>query len=407
VKFAHLADCHIGGWREPRLRDLNLRSFAAAMDRCLLDKVDFVLIAGDLFNTALPDVNAMAAAVQKMRQVRDAGIAIYVIPGSHDYSPSGKTMLDVLEQAGLFTNVVKGEEVEGRLRLHFTVDPRTGAKITGLLGRRGGLEKDYFGMLDREALEREPGFKIFMFHTALAEFKPAGLEEMDAMPVSLLPKGFDYYAGGHVHVVDRGSLNGYRTIVYPGPVFPNNFAELEKLRHGGFCIWRDGQVEAIPLKLHPVESITLDCTAKHPPEVQELLKREVGRRTLRDAILTVRLQGRIEGRVADISFTDLHALAQGQGCLVMLKNTAALESKEYEVVPAARQGTVEDVEASVIREHAVGQGSLFPPGREAQAVQELMAALAAEKDEGERTADFERRLVEHADRIIGLELAKR
>jgi hypothetical protein len=401
VKFAHLADCHIGGWREPRLRELNLRSFAAAMDRCVSEKVDFVLIAGDLFNTALPAVDAMAAAVQKMRQVRDAGIPLYVIPGSHDFSPSGKTMLDVLEQAGLFTNVAKGDEVEGRLRLKFTVDPKTGAKITGLLGRKGGLEKDYFELLDRAALEREPGFKIFLFHTALAEFKPGELEEMDAMPVSLLPKGFAYYAGGHVHVVHRDSIPGYRSIVYPGPVFPNNFAELEKLRYGSFVIWNDGVVEHVPLKLHPVECITLDCTAKHPAEVTERLTQEIGRRQLKDAIVTVRLQGRLEGRVADINFNDAHAKAHGQGCLVVLKNTAGLQSKEYEVAPAAAQGTIEDVEGAVICEHA--KGGLFPAEREPGVVRELMAALAAEKDEGERGADFERRLIEHADRVLGLE----
>ena len=34
-------------------------------------------------------------------------IEVYVIPGSHDFSPSGKTMLDVLENSGLVINVNK------------------------------------------------------------------------------------------------------------------------------------------------------------------------------------------------------------------------------------------------------------------------------------------------------------
>ena len=75
----------------------------------------------------------------------------------------------------------------------------------------------------KEALEKEEGFKIFMFHTALTELKPKELDKMDSAPVSFLPRNFDYYAGGHVHIVKEASLDGYKNIVYPGPLFPNNF----------------------------------------------------------------------------------------------------------------------------------------------------------------------------------------
>ena len=46
-------------------------------------------------------------------------------------------------------------------------------------------------------------------------------------PLSLLPKNFDYYAGGHVHIVDSTKIDGYGLIAYPGPLFPNSFSELE------------------------------------------------------------------------------------------------------------------------------------------------------------------------------------
>ena len=32
MKFAHLSDCHIGGWKENTLRDINLKSFSKAID---------------------------------------------------------------------------------------------------------------------------------------------------------------------------------------------------------------------------------------------------------------------------------------------------------------------------------------------------------------------------------------
>ena len=47
MKFAHLADCHIGGWRDPKLKELGIRSFESAVKVCIEENVGFVLIAGD------------------------------------------------------------------------------------------------------------------------------------------------------------------------------------------------------------------------------------------------------------------------------------------------------------------------------------------------------------------------
>ena len=144
MKFAHLADCHIGAWRDPRLRSLNAKAFESAVDKCIEQEVDFVLISGDLFNTSLPAIDGLKTAVTKLRQLKQKGIAVYIISGSHDFSPSGKTILDVLGEADLVVNVVKGSVVDEKLKLEFTADPKTGAKITGMLGRKGMLEKSYY-----------------------------------------------------------------------------------------------------------------------------------------------------------------------------------------------------------------------------------------------------------------------
>jgi len=46
IKFAHLADSHLGGWREEKMRYLNSESFKKAVDVCIEKNVDFVLISG-------------------------------------------------------------------------------------------------------------------------------------------------------------------------------------------------------------------------------------------------------------------------------------------------------------------------------------------------------------------------
>ena len=78
-------------------------------------------------------------------------------------------------------------------------------------------------------LNDAPGmFKIFMLHTTLD--KVAGNLPIEFLESEKLPYA-DYYALGHIHV-----LFNENKIVYPGPVFPNNFKELEDLKHGSFVI---------------------------------------------------------------------------------------------------------------------------------------------------------------------------
>ena len=139
MKFAHLADCHIGSWRDPQLRGFGQRAFCEAISKSLDSGVDFILISGDLFHTAQPPMELLRETVLRLKMCKDNGVPVYIISGSHDYSPSGKTMLDVLDAAGLVKNVAQGEEVDGKLRLRFTVDAKTGAKICGMVGRKGSL----------------------------------------------------------------------------------------------------------------------------------------------------------------------------------------------------------------------------------------------------------------------------
>src|SRR5512140_3529157 len=98
--FAHMADCHLGGWRDPVMRSINHKVFESAVARCVQEKVDFVIIAGDLFNTSVPGMDVLQFAVRQLRILKDKGIPVYFVAGSHDCSPTGRSVLDVLESAG-------------------------------------------------------------------------------------------------------------------------------------------------------------------------------------------------------------------------------------------------------------------------------------------------------------------
>ncbi len=399
MKFAHMADLHIGSWREPKLRELSAKAFVQALEKAVNLKVDFILFSGDLFNTSLPAMDGLKLVVEKLKWLKDLGIPLYVIAGSHDFSPSGRTMIEVLEKAGLVVNVCKGEVVDGILKLGFTVDAKTGAKITGMLGRKGMLDKVYYENLDYEHLSAEEGYKIFMFHTAIAELKPKHLEKMEAQPLSLLPKGFDYYAGGHVHhksemKYDKG------LVTMPGALFPNNFAEIEKYSYGGFYLVEDERIEWVPVKLIEHVKMEFDCQHKSAEEVERMILDEIKRKELVNSLVTMRLAGVLgSGRLGDINFKEIFKQIYKKGAYFVMRNTSKLYSAEFEEIKID-QGSVEEVENNLIKEHL---GQIKITGDEAELTKALMKALDTEKKEGEHVDDFEERFKAEVEKVLGLD----
>ena len=393
MKFSHLADCHIGGWRDPKLKDINTQAFFKAIDISILEKVDFILIAGDLFNTALPGIDKLKEVVKKFKELKDNYIPVYLIAGSHDFSPSGKTMLDVLEEAGLCTNVVKGSVEDNKLKLKFTVDKKTGAKITGMLGRRGMLEKSYYEELDRDSLEKESGFKIFMFHTALTELKPKALERMESAPISFLPKGFDYYAGGHVHIIEKQDLPGYKNVVYPGPTFPNTFYELEELTNGGFYIYDKGDVKRHDIKIKDVVKIKVDANNKIPETITSEIIDQI--KDVKDKIVLIRVSGVLDsGKISEIDYKKITELLHEKKAYFVMRNTSGLTTKDFEEIKIETT-TAEEIEDQLINEH-VGQVEIngWDMNKEKSMVKSFMTLLSSEKKEGEKVYEYEDRVKE-------------
>ena len=405
MKFAHMADCHIGSWRDPKLKDISTIAFSKAIDKCIEENVDFILISGDLFNTSLPRIDNLKTVVGVFKQLKDKNIPVYIIPGSHDYSPSGKTMLDVLENAGLFINVVKGEEIDGKLKLNFTIDKKTGAKITGMLGKRYSLEKKYYENLITENLEQEDGYKIFMFHSGIDELKPEDMGNIITQPLSLLPKNFNYYAGGHVHIVKDTKIDGYGTIAYPGPLFPNSFSELEKLETGGFYIMDNDKLRWESIQVYNIYKIILNCDGKNPEQIYDEIINGIEDKEFNDTIVLIRLFGSLSsGKPHDIDYKEIFTQLYDKSAYFVMKNTNALTTKEFEEIKIDTKST-EDAEAAIIKEH-LGQIKLkdIDANKEEALIKELMQTLSTEKQEGETNPDFEKRIKDEISKVLDVEL---
>lgn len=389
MKFAHLADCHIGGWREQKLKDLSIQSFEKAIEHCIKEYVGFIIIAGDLFDTALPQIDLLKETTRILKKVKEQDIPVYIIPGSHDFSTSGKTMLDVLEQAGLLENVMKLKDPQ---TLEFTID-RTGTKLTGILGRKQGLEVKDYEELNRAPLEKEEGFKIFLFHSLLNELKPKDLDMVEGTALSLLPKNFNYYAGGHPHFIYSEHHEGYGRIAYPGPTFPNNFKELEQLKHGGFWILETSNNQItprhIPLPIKETKTIYIDANNKTPEEIEEEIQNI---QDIEDKILTIRIEGTLRlGKPTDIKFREAFTKLNNAYCI--LKNTHKLQTKQNEAEQERKN--IHLIEEEIIQE-ACKNITI-----QKEIIKNLLEALYKEKLEGEKSIDFEKRILKEAELVLG------
>jgi len=58
-KFAHITDCHLGSWRNPKLRELNLQAFEKSISISIKEQVDFILITGDFFDVNIPSFHQL------------------------------------------------------------------------------------------------------------------------------------------------------------------------------------------------------------------------------------------------------------------------------------------------------------------------------------------------------------
>jgi len=412
MKFAHIADTHIGAHREPTLDQLEEQSFSTAMDKCMENKVDFIIISGDLFQSGIPDLASVDKAVKKMREVREAEIPIYVIYGSHDYNPNGKSIVDILDSTGLIKKIVKGEVVDGKLKLEFIIDPKTGVKLVGISARKMGLESKFYEILDRETLEREDGFKIFVFHSGIDEFKPKHLAQMESIPVSYLPKRFDYYAGGHIHEKAEHKLPGYERIVFPGTLFasyPRDFEANAKGVQRGFYIVHFNKkverIEFIPIMLYECTYYEYDVSNKNSTQAKRELQKAVQHLDVEGKLVLLKVFGELAGgKTSDLEFAELRSVLLDSGAIYVNVNRFGLSSKEYGNVKVA-DGDIGTIESKLFKDN-VGSVKLSNKALKGdlgiRLAHDLLKIVRQEQKMGEAKKDYEARIAEEAIKTLQL-----
>ena len=415
MKFAHLSDVHLGFQKSEALQQVEQQVFEDAIDQCIEKKVDFILIPGDLFHVNIPEMRVQKFAVRKFRKVHEAGIPVYVVYGSHDFSPVSNSVIDLLTEAGYLTKVSKQKESSGeKIELEFTKDPKTGAKIVGLPGLTAGKELVYYENLDRDLLESEPGFKIFLFHGGLDELKSKVSVEPDFMPISFLPKGFDYYAGGHMHTHWHEKYPDYSHIVYPGTLFAGYHSDLEENAKGeqrGFVLveFEDKvkNVEFVPIKNVDYEIIEYNAEKKSAKTVNLELAKSLKEFDPANKVVIIKVWGELaSGKTSEIDFSAISEELKQNNVFEVKINRNQLSSKDYNITPASGKNK-DEIETNVFKENIgdlrleqkelLGEAGV---GLAKKLLQELGQSLLVNEKKGE----YQKRIEQNAMEILELKI---
>lgn len=217
MRFLHLADVHLDtsftGRTEAlrnRLREASREALGRALDAALAEKVDAVLIAGDLFDGNRLSFSSERFLVGQLDRLGAAGIHVVYATGNHD---PGRLAFPGRGPAWPDHVTVVGRRTPRRIPIRRSGDTVGFVTAAGHEGHREALDLS-------ESFPRPQGElpEVALLHTQVHAARSA--EDHHAYAPSRLEtlrrSGFDYWALGHVHT--RQCLSEHPPIHYPGNI---------------------------------------------------------------------------------------------------------------------------------------------------------------------------------------------
>jgi DNA repair protein SbcD/Mre11 len=209
-RFVHAADLHIDSpliglashseeFAE-RVDQASRQAFDNLVSLAQEERCSFIVIAGDLFDGQWRDYHTGLFFLSRMRQLRDAGIRVYIVLGNHDAENRFARRLEFSDNVSVLP--------ADKPQTLFLDD------IQAAIHGRSFPQRDVAENLASSYPQPAPGrFNIGVLHTALTgregheRYAPCTVEE-------LANRGYDYWALGHVHAHEI--VSQYPYIVFSG-----------------------------------------------------------------------------------------------------------------------------------------------------------------------------------------------
>lgn len=212
-RFVHAADLHLDSplkslaLRDPDLAglvgDATRRALINIVDLCIDERVDALLLAGDLYDGDQTSMKTARFLADQVRRLHEAGIRVFVIRGNHDAISRITRELVFPESVKVFGGRAEVLELES---------PSAGFPVA-IHGLSFAQPHAPESLLGKYRAPTEGAVNIGLMHTSLGgasrhdPYAPCSMNDLEA-------SGFRYWALGHVH--KRFVTEGACAIVMPG-----------------------------------------------------------------------------------------------------------------------------------------------------------------------------------------------
>jgi exonuclease SbcD len=244
VRILHTSDWHLG---RSFHREGMLTHQAAYVDHLLevvaAEQVDLVVVAGDVYDRALPHVDAVRLADEALARLAASRARVVLTSGNHDSAQRLGFSSRLIDAAGVFIRTdparvgepILLEDEHGPVAVHALpyLDPDAVREPWGLAGRSHeaalteAMRRVRADLAGRSAATRS----VVLAHAFVAGAQPSDSErDISVGGVSLVPTsvfdGVSYTALGHLH--GRHTLTD--TVRYSGSPLAYSFSEADHLK---------------------------------------------------------------------------------------------------------------------------------------------------------------------------------
>lgn len=213
--FIHTGDLHldspfrgmsdINNELSKKLVESTFKAYNKIIDTCIKRNVDFLLIAGDVYDSSDKSISAQLRFIKGLKRLSDAGIQSYIVHGNHDPLNGWSAMLDWPENV----HIMSGDEIETIL---FEKDGNVVASIIGTSYATAHIKTNLAQKYPKN--ERNEAFTIGLLHCTVGSgtghdpYAPCTMNDLKDL-------NYDYWALGHIHMPSVINENN-PAIVYSG-----------------------------------------------------------------------------------------------------------------------------------------------------------------------------------------------
>jgi len=210
IRFIHAADIHLDsvlrgleryeGAPIEKVRSATRRAFDNLIELAIDEEVDFVLLAGDLYDGDWKDYNTGLYFIERMGRLREVGILVFMVAGNHDAA----------------SQITKHLRLPDNVRMFATRKPERVVleDLSVAIHGQGFATRAVTEDISQAYPQGDPQFfNIGLLHTCL-DGKPGHEPYAPCKVDGLRSKGYQYWALGHVHRREEVSHDPW--IVFPG-----------------------------------------------------------------------------------------------------------------------------------------------------------------------------------------------